>query len=273
MQSLTVVATFIQNYISALSRAIDNTTLMAAGIIRQEIETQAKNKLSTSCDTYISALSVKVENYVLIMELDKDNWLACAVEKGASAWNMNQTHLNSPKAKISKKGHRYLHVPIAKEAGGKAGPSERSKDIQKRINEVMKRPSFKMDKMSGSINKFHTKFGDRYQPGIFPGGQIVQTQQIDVGTDKDISGLYRTRIFANSEEFQQKQANKKGMPKWNLVMMRTMSDNPLTKQWLHPGISGINLLQSTNQMFVPGILQRLLEENIKTEMKTIGINI
>jgi hypothetical protein len=273
MQELLNVAQFIQNYISALSRAIDNTALMISGIVRQEIETQARNKLSTSREEYISALSVKVENYVLIMELDEKNWLACAVEKGATSWDMNQTHLKSPKAKISKQGHRYMSIPIAKEAGGKAGPSERSKEIQRKINEVMQRPSFKTDKVSGSVNRFHTKFGDKYQPGIFSGGPIVQTQQINTGMDKDISGLYRTRVFANSEEFYQKQANKKGMPKWSLVMFRTMSENPLTKHWIHPGITGINLLQSTNQNFVPGMMQRLLDENIKAEMRAIGLNI
>jgi hypothetical protein len=270
MQELIQAVAFLQSYVAALSNALDNTVLMLPGLVRQHIETEARNKLTTSRDEYISALSVKMDNYVLIAELDEENWLACAVEKGASGWDMNQTHLKSSKAKVSKSGYRYLTIPIGKEVGGKAGPSKRSQDIQKKINEVMKRPTFKTDKLGGSVNRLHTKLGGLYMPGIYPGGQIVQSQQIDTGSDPDISGLYRTRVFANSEEYYQKQSSKKGMPKWNLVMFRTMSENPLSKHWLHPGISGVHLLQ-TAEAWTWGIVERLLEENIKKELQKIGI--
>ena len=269
MQDLINAAFFIQSYIDALSRALDATAFMLPGLVQQEIETQAKNKLSTTRDAYISALSVRMDDYVLIMEIDDKNWLACAVEKGASSFDMNQGLLKSPKAKVSKSGYRYMSIPMGKEAGGKAGPSDRSKEIQRKINEVMKRPSFKADKM-GSINKFHTKFGGQYTPGIYPGGAIVQSQRIDTA-DPDISGLYRTRIFSNSEEFYQKQASKKGMPQWHLVMFRTISENPLSKHWIHPGITGINLLKQT-ESWTWGIVERLLDENIKQELRSIGVS-
>ena len=271
MDDLIQAAVFIQNYVEALSRALDATAYMLPGLVRQEIENQAKNKLTTSRDAYLSALSVKMDDYVLIMEIDDKNWLACAVERGAPSFDMNPGILKSPKAKISKAGYRYMSIPMNKEVGGKPGPSDRSKEIQKKINEVMKRPSFKQDRMGG-INKFHTKFGGRYVPGVYPGGAIVQTQQIETGNDKDISGLYRTRVFANSEEFYQKQSSKTGMPKWHLLMFRTISENPLSKHWVHPGITGVNLLKQTEN-WTYGIIERLLEENIKQEMQNIGVNV
>jgi hypothetical protein len=181
-------------------------------------------------------------------------------------------HLQGKNAKVSKEGYRYVHVPLSKQAGGKGGPSARSQEIQKRINEIMKRPSFRNERMLGTTNSLHTKLGGRLVSGVFPGGQIIQTQQITSSKDPDIGGLYRTRAFSNSEEFYQKQASKKGMPKWNLVMFRTMSENPLAKHWMHPGIKGVNILKET-ESWLWGSVQRLVEENIKKELKQLGVNI
>jgi hypothetical protein len=265
------IALFIQSYVGALNKALDNTARMLPGLARQHIETQAKEKLSTSMDNYVEALSVKMEDYVLIMEIDKDNWLACAVEEGAKAWDMTESHLkNSKKTKTSKEGYKYMSIPIGKEAGGKAGPSKKSEEIQKKINEVMKRPRIQVNKMGMPSNKLFTSMGGKLVPGVFQGGSITQTQQIDTGGDPDISGLYRSRVFSNADEYHQKMENKKGMPKWQLVMFRTISNNPNSKHWFHPGINGVNILKETDQ-WLWGTVTTVFEKQIQEELQRIGV--
>jgi len=270
MQELLQVAQFIQAYVGALQTALDNTAMMLPGLARQQIETLAKNKLSTSMDNYISALSVKMEDYVLIMELDPDNWLACAVEEGASGWDMTNSHLKSAKAKVSKEGYKYMSIPMGKEAGGKGGPSKKSQDIQKKINEVMKRPKIAISSNGTPSNKLFTNFGGRMQPGVFPGGTITQTQKLETGGDPDISGLYRSRVFSNAEEYQQKSASKKGMPAWKLLMFRTISENPKSKHWFHPGLTGVNILKETDN-WLWGTVTTVFENEIQRELKNIGV--
>lgn len=277
MDELLNIAVFLQNYVGALQKALDNTALLLPGYARQHIETQARNKLSTSMDNYISAVSVRMENYVLIMEIDSDNWLACAVEQGATGWDMNNPpngggHLKSAKAKISKEGYRYMHVPMAKEAGGKAGPSAKSQEIQKKINEVMKRPKIAVNKNGIPSNKLFTSMGGKLVPGVYTGGSITQTQEIDVGGDPDISGLYRSRVFSDSEEYYQKTESKRGMPKWQLLMFRTISENPKSKHWFHPGIQGVNILKDTDQ-WLWGTVQVEFEKNIQIELRKIGVSL
>lgn len=273
MEEFVFIADFISSYVGALQAALTKTAMIMPGLARQHIETLAKNKLSSSMDEYIGALDVRVENFVLIMEIDPDNWLACAVEDGVRGWDMTESHLkNSKKAKMSKEGYRYMHVPIKKEAGGKAGPSEKSKEIQKKINEVMKRPQVQLNKFGMSSNKLMTNLGGKMVAGVHSGGSVTQMQQLDVGGDPDISGLYRSRVFSSSEEYHQKMANKKGLPKWQLVMFRTISENPKSKHWFHPGLQGVNILKETDQ-WLNIIIEAELERQIKLEMGKAGITL
>jgi hypothetical protein len=266
MQELGNIAIFIQEYVSAIRKGFENTVALLPGLIEQHIETQAREKLHSSRETYLSAVKVSIENYVIIVEMDEDNWLACAVEQGASAWDMNNPpggggHLNSSKAKISKEGYKYMRVPMGKEAGGKAGPSERSKMIQEKINAVMKRPQI------GGPSKYYTQFGSRMKAGIYPGGKIVESQEIKTD-DPDISGMYRQRTFANAAEFNQKKGNSKGMPKWALTMFRTISENPASKHWQHPGITGVEIFKDTER-WMNMTIEKFLEKQIETEIAKI----
>lgn len=277
MQELLNIAIFIQQYVDAIQTGVNNTAAMLPTLVEQHIETQAKNKLHSTRDNYMSALNVKMDNLVLIVELDKDNWLACAVEEGVKGWDMNNPpngkgHLSGPNAKISKKGYRYVHIGMGKEAGKKPGPmaSERGQRIQQKINEAMKRPQIVPGRF-GNLSQLHTKMGSKFMPGVLPGGKIVESQKIATA-DSEISGLYRTRIFSNSEEFYQKQASKRGMPKWTLTMFRTMSDNPAAKHWIHPGIQGVKIFQDTEQ-WVNQLVGPLLESNITKALSGLGLGV
>ena len=275
MQELLNIAIFLQQYVDAIQTGINNTAAMLPLLVEQHIETQAKNKLRSTRDNYLSAVHVRMDNLVLIAEIDSENWLAVAVEEGVKSWDMNtppngKGALAGPKAKISKKGYRYVSIPMGKEAGQKPGPmvGERGQRIQEKINEAMKRPQIVPGRL-GNLSKLHTKMGSKFVAGVLPGGQIVESQKIATA-DPEISGLYRSRVFSNSEEFYQKQASKRGMPKWTLTMFRTMSDNPLSKHWIHPGIMGVKIFQETEQ-WLNMLVGPLLETQINTALQKLNL--
>ena len=271
MLELMQILGFIERYLGAVQTGLQKTVAQIPGLIEQEVETKARNKLHTTADDYIDAFSARVEGHIIVMELDEDNWLACALEKGVGSWDMRNPpngmgHLRGKNVKISKKGYHYTHIPLSKQAGGKGGPSEKSKKIQEKINAVMKRPE--IVSKYGQKSKLYTKLGDKLTPGVFSGGPIIETQQIDTGGDPEISGLYRTRAFANAEQYSHKNMSKKGMPAWNLIMMRTMSDNPDAKPWVHPGLQAVQILPETN-LWVSTIIGKLLDKNIQNEFNKI----
>ena len=271
MQELVQIAFFLQQYVGAVQSGIYRASLEFRDLVEQHIETQAKSKLHSSRDNYLQAINVSMESYVLIVEMDKDNWLACAVEDGVKSWDMNappngKGHLAGPNAKTGKSGYKYVRIPIGKEAGAKPGPmvGDRGKRIQEKINAVMKRPQIVPGRM-GNVSQLHTKMGNQYVAGVLPGGQIIESQKIATD-DPEISGLYRSRIFSNSQEYHSKQESKKGMPKWLLTMFRTISENPLSKHWIHPGIQGVKIFPDTEQ-WANMALGPILEKNINEALQ------
>jgi len=78
----------IGSYVDALDSAVNKFINAAPLLVQQHINSLAKNKLNTTYDAYMSAVSSKMSGSVLVVELDKDNWLANAVESGASAFDM-----------------------------------------------------------------------------------------------------------------------------------------------------------------------------------------
>jgi hypothetical protein len=242
----------------SIARGFENALALLPGAVEQHIQTQAKQKLHSSLQAYLDALTVRMQDYLLIMEIDDENWLAEAVETGVDSWSMKQSHLKSPKTKISKEGYRYLRIPIGKEKSGQGGHTEKSRALQKKINEVMKRPTV-------GARKLYTVMGGRFQPGVIANsGPIVETQRI-VTADPALKGLYRTRAFSDASTFHTKQTTKTGMPTWKLVMFRTMSEKPGTSPWVHPGIEGKRLLRSA-KYFWAGILDEFIMGHVKTEL-------
>ena len=267
MQEIFQIIQFAQNYLTAMQTGLNKTVSMLPGLIEQEVEVKAKQKLHTSMQNYIDAFSSNIENYVVIMELDEDNWLACAVERGISSFDMKQGFFKGKNVKTSAKGYRYVTIPMGKQVGGKAGPSEKSKKIQEKINAVMKKPQ--IISKYGQKSKLYTQMGGKFVPGVFPGGPITENQQINVGGDPDISGLYRTRTFSNAEEYSHKQKVGFKGSSWNLVMFRVASEDPrYSDKFIHPGITGVHILQDTNE-WLTQVIGKLLDTNIKKEIEKI----
>lgn len=238
---------YVNAYLNGLERGINRAVQAAPLLIRQEFDSVAKRRLNTSRDQYMEALSVEVQNGILLVELDPNDWLANAVESGQSGFDMKPGLLRSDKAKVSKQGYRYAHIPMPqrKTPGGKSENSE----FQNKINKVLRDPLIMRVQgrmqQDGSYNTIETIASPTNQP--------------------ETKGLYRIRKFRNAEAFQ----NKDSPVSSQFVLFRTVSENPLSKSangWVHPGIQRRGLFP-TVEAWANSLLPSILESIVETEVK------
>src|SRR5690349_12278179 len=97
MDEFVKMAELTSNYVAAMRRGLDKFANMLPILTEQHMSKIADDKLNSTRDTFMDAVKVSMNNYVLVVELDKDNWLANAVESGADPFNMKETHLNGEK--------------------------------------------------------------------------------------------------------------------------------------------------------------------------------
>lgn len=253
MDSLRKIIEYMENYVDAIQSGVEKFSDMLPLLVNSQIQKEANKKLDTTKSNYLNSLNIKVENSVLIVEIDKDNWLANAVESGISPFNMKDGHLKSPKAKIGKSGYRYMRIPIGKkESPVKDHLSEISQEYQRRINEVLSnKPKFSLSKTT-----------------VKPTGQVYESQKL-MTTDPMLQGFYRTRVHESVEAVY----SGKSKPKWEFVMFRTMSENPLSRsKWDHPGIQGNYILKSTERWLINSI-DDIVDEFIKAEIDAMHVRI
>jgi hypothetical protein len=245
MKELENLINYMVGFGEAMQRGVDKFATSLPIYTKQHISSVASKRLNSTKEHYLSKTTVKMEDYVLMVSLDSEDWLVNALETGADPFNMKQGHLNSPKARVSKSGYKYIRIPIGKEKDGDGGPSAKGQDLQARINEVLKKP----------------RFGPKTAPKISIEGGVYETQKI-INGDPMLQGFYRTRKFDSIEEFH---SGKK--PKWQFVLFRTMSENPQSmSKWDHPGIQPVHILKDTEMWLakeVPNLLDYFLEEEIR----------
>jgi hypothetical protein len=252
MDELVKIAEYTMNYITALRQGLDKFTGMLPVLTEQKIRSLANDKLNTTKQEYLDAVSVKMTDYVLVVELAEDSWLANAVESGADPFSMKSTHLKSAKAKYGKPDkttgmrYKYLRIPMGKKAGATPG-TEKGKALQKKINQVMMKPQFGMARLKTMMD-----------------GSVVQSQQV-MTSDPDVQGLYRVRQFSSSEEFH----TGKRKPQWKLVMFRTMSEKPFGSSWEHPGIKPANIFKETDKWLKANV-ETMLDTFLSNEVEKLG---
>jgi hypothetical protein len=214
---------------------------------RQQFATEARRSLNSSRDNYMSALSVKMNSHVLVVELDRSNWLANAVESGIGPFDMKEGILKGKNAKVSKKGYRYASIPIGKDKNSSGGSTEKGQDFQKKINEVLS------NKPNYGISKYKQLMT----------GPVIESQKI-MNNDPQLQGFYRTRQFDNREAA----TSKKSRPSWQLILFRTVSENPESKAlWQHPGVTPKHLMRRVDRWLNEN-LGELLNSYIDAEVKS-----
>jgi hypothetical protein len=248
MQKLTEMLEYMKNYANAVEKGIEVFEQTYPTMIRQHMNTLAGRKLNSTKDVFMSAVKTKTTDHVIVVELDKDNFMANAVESGMDPFNMKETHLKSKKAKTSKAGYKYMSIPIGKSKDDKPG-TDKGKEFQAKIMDVLHKPKFGAVKMKMQMN-----------------GSVSVSQLVDPkGTD--LGGFYRIQEFASVEDF-----NSKKKPfKTSFVLFRTISENPNSKStWNHPGIAPANIFRQT-ESWITGTLDPMLEEFIMNELKNGGL--
>jgi len=246
MSDLGDLVDFFEKYVDALEDAVERAISSAPLLIRQEFAAQARKNLKTSMEEYMAALDIKLADNVLIVDLDKTSWLANAVEKGASEFDMKTTHLNGPNVKISKKGYRYTSIPLPayKDKGPIAG-TDKAQVLQDKIRAALKDPIFSTPRISKNKD-----------------GSTLVVERL-LTADPALKGMIRTSSFGSMTDL----TEGKRPRNVQYTLFRTISQNPLSKsQWIHPGIKPRRLFPKV-QNFAETTLVELMADIIKNEME------
>jgi len=251
MDELVKMISYLRAYGHALEDGINKFSSALPLFTKQHITRKANQKLNSTKNAYLQAVSVKMIDFVLVVELDRDSWLANAVESGVGQFNMKAGHLQSSKAKLSKEGYRYLRIPIGKDPNKPAPIGERpekSQEIQRRIVDVLIKPKYGLRKVKRN-----------------PDGSVYETQKV-MTHDPMLQGFYRTRRFDTAEDYY----GGKKKPTWQFVLFRTMSENPKSKSnWDHPGIQPAHIFRDTEKWLHQAVGQ-LLSDFIQSEVDTLN---
>lgn len=214
---------FLEQYLTALEAGATKAIAATPLLIRQEFASQARRSLSTSLSEYMASLDIKLSDGVLIVE-QEGSWLAEAVERGISGFEMKDTLLKSPKAKLSKKGTKYLHVPLPVSKTKPNASTDKAQLLQQKIREALNDPIFSNPKVS-----------------LTPEGSFKKMEQL-VTADPQLKGMYKIQGFKD------KNALQNNNPSYTqYLMFRTISNNPFAKsKWQHPGIEPKRLFPKVN---------------------------
>lgn len=250
MQEILKTIQYVQAYLQAIGDGLEKFTISVPYYVRQQINLEARRKLDSTAQHYKDAVSVRVVDSVLVVELDKDDWLANAVESGVGQFDMKKGLLASQKARRGKSGYKYIRIPMEKKKKAIDGTkSDKSEDFQAKINQVLMKPKV-------GLSKFK----------IMMDGKVAESQKITTD-DPALQGFYRTRMHENA----QAAYSKKSKGTWQYVLFRTISENPKSKTgatWQHPGIKPVNIMRST-EAWIEQSLPALLDSFIETEVKAI----
>ncbi len=235
---------FLENYLEALETGTSKAIAATPMLIRQEFASQARRSLSTSFSEYMAALDIRLTDGVLVVDLD-GSWLAEAVEDGLSAFDMKETLLKSPKAKISKKGNKYMHVPLPVSKTKPNASTDKAIALQEKIKEALNDPVFFNSKVS-----------------MTPEGAYRKMEQLST-TEPELKGLYKVQGFKSKDALNEGQASYT-----QYMMFRTISNNPFAKsKWEHPGIESRKLFPKVNH-WANTMLQDVMVDIINDHMTT-----
>ena len=230
--------------VEAIQEGVRKFEAVLPVLTQQQLNVFAKKKLHGTLDAFMEGTKVEYTGDLLIVEIDKDNWMANAVEEGQDPFSMKETHLNSPKAKLSKAGFRYLSIPMEKIKNAPPGGTDKSAMWQAKINEVLNKPKYGLSQLKVKLD-----------------GSATMVQPV-VSGDPAVKGLYRMQNFESVNDVM----GKKRPKSTQFIMFRTMSDNPASlSQWNHPGIKPAKILDELQQ-WLEETVEPMLERMISDEM-------
>ena len=241
----------MQNFGRAIQSGIDRSIAALPILARQQLNTKARQKLHSTLGTYMDAIQTSISDYVFVVEIDKDSWMANAIEVGVSGFDMKKGLLNSDKAKTNSEGKKYIRIPMGKATNRKADTmgTEKAQEYQKLIEHVMRKPKFGNSKLKHSSD-----------------GTVIETQRL-ITDEPKLQGFVRFRKLESAKKFY---SGKTQGIAFQHVMFRTVSENPSKTGavWEHPGIKPAHLLKGLERD-LPMIFETLLDTNIQQELRDL----
>ena len=170
----------------------------------------ANTKLSTTRALYINSLKqTKIDNkdtFLYTIYLSEGSF-ANKVEEGMPAFDQKPFMLNSPKAKLSKDGNKYITIPFKHQPYSKMTLSPKATDIRKDLRKVLK---------DNSIEKHVKDFGG--------GKKMIHYKGIENPYLKNLVKVVDKKT--NSSQY---------------FTFRRVSTKTPSWKWIHPGLPGIRI--------------------------------
>lgn len=239
----------IRAFGAAIQSGLERSVAAFPILAQQQINAKAKNKLHSTYENYMDAVNINYEGHVLIIELDKNNWLANATESGASGFDIKKGLLNSPKAKTGKDGQKYISVPMQKDKNRSSASmgTEKGQEYQRLIEHVMRKPKFGLSNLQQGAD-----------------GTVVESQKL-ITDEPKLQGFYRFRKLDSAKQFYS--GKTQGIP-FQHVMFRMVSEkgSKTGATWEHPGIKPAGIFRELERE-LPGIFETLLDTNIQNALK------
>ena len=187
-------------------------------LVNEELEKYVDEKLDRTAEHFKSNVDTYWdEGDIYVMEFN-DDWLTQSLEDGAEPFDMKETHLRSPKAKISKDGYKYMVIPIKPDPNSRGGGTAKSQFWHKLTKQALENPIFAAPQIK------YDKSGS------------VTTMERLITPDRRLQGMYRTKQFKNEEKLKNGEVDAQ-----NFVIFRVMSNRPGNEaKWLHPGIEALD---------------------------------
>lgn len=221
---------YLEKYTEAVILGTQKFVSFLPIMVHQQIENLAGQRLNSTRDRFLQAIQQEEKDNLLIITVDPEDWVAVAVEAGASPFDMKAKHLNSPKAKVSKEGFRYMVIPMGKKKNAHPGNNQKGMFWQDIINKELTKPKFKPAKMSLGID-----------------GNLRVMEEV-INKSQLARGLYRTRTFKDSQSFHSGGRASSS----SYVMFRVMSEK-FPEKWQHPGIAPANIFKDTEAWLMQNI--------------------
>lgn len=218
---------------------LDNVAKGLAATYANKLELQAQESLHQTKQMYISSIKVvdsgKMEGTVML-DYSK-NPLVRMIEEGADPFDMKTAMLNSPKAKVTKKGIKYLTIPFRWGVPGTMGESTAFAGIMPaEVHKVVKSKPADIPVSGGgsrsagiSLKEIPEQFRvKKIRPAIVDksGNELFKAYE---NKNTVYEGITKTVDAATGQN--------------TYGSFRRVSENSDANAWIHPGIEKYNLMQ------------------------------
>lgn len=248
---------------------VDELGAVIAGSITDRIyynwQNQAKRSLRSTRDVYLKNLNIgqitPLRKFIILT-----GKLPNMLEDGVGAFDMKQSMLNSPKAKTSKSGKRYITIPFRHASADSLGENSAFSDVMPpTVEAIVKRlqpkrtvlgAGFTMTSKAQALS--FDKIPKQFQiPNSRPAVSNLNTQK-SYSAYEHKSPIYEGMI---REEKTYEKATQS-----QYVTFRRISENSDVNSWIHRGIISGNFAQKgLNETDIGGITDRAVDSYLEKQ--------